>query len=329
MSSSMHAPLYRVSGYGERSFFSAATRHTPTVALMLECSLRAFETAQPTPGFVRYATAPPIPALLQYKLTRSAAAAAARGAPNTNMTYAACSGDALLKTWTKDANNESLPLSSVEARLLQACIRAKDANWVAVRVKAVFKRRAKARQTLYYRVLVEGEGSGYCLNYRRSHRSASAYFLVRARGVVQLCTCKCVDVRSSGKSCSAFESTEFALSENEHAVLFGGGGSGSGVAAAAAGFGGLHAAYLVPVSGAVAKPFLDMAPAPAPDMPPELTVQSRFVSNGTSVDSALTADASAGLAFGLNLTTAAPGIFGSPTMRKRVVSLKRPASTRL
>ena len=312
VSSSMHAPLYRVNGYGTRTFFDAAVRHTPTVELMLEFSLRAYERATPTDGFVRYATAAPIPVLLLQKAKRGAAAA--RG-PGVSVT---CTGDALFNKWTKDSDSEELALSSMEARVIQAALRAKDSHRSALRVKALFKR--KSARSSYFKVQVQGEGSGYCLNYRQSHRSATVYFIVRPRGFIQKCTCRCVDLRTSGKPCSVFESTEFGLSENETAALFGTSGPSS---------------FMVPVSGAVARAFaatpeLDASRA----LPVELISVPRFIANAgaggaQATNSALTADASAGLAFGLGLTNVAPSIFGNPMDRGKMLTLKRPrAATR-
>ena len=302
VSSSMHAPLYRVTGFGNRTFFDAAVRHTPTVELMLECSLRAYERATPTDGFVRYATAAPIPLLLAAKTKRSPAG-----------TTVACTGDALFNKWNKDADTEAFSDTSVEAQIIQAAIRGKDTHWANVRVKALFKRRSKVRSA-YFKVQVQGEGSGYCLNYRQSHRSATVYFIVRSRGLIQKCTCRCVDVRVSGKPCSAFESTEFALTEDECALLFGNGAAGAG-------------SFMVPVPAAVARAFV--TPSVADDartLPSALTPTTRFITSGTDVtanDSALTADASAGLAFGVGLTSLAPRMFGNPLERARILTLKR------
>ena len=332
VSSSMHAPLYRVTGFGNRTFFDAATRHTPTVELLLECSLRAYARAQPTPGFVRYATAAPIPLLLLK--TKRGAGGSSSGAAAAGVTVA-CTGDTLFNRWDKATDAEALPLTSTEARVIQACLRAKDVNWTGLRVKALFKQRS-ARSS-YFKVRVQGEGSGYCLNYRQSHRSAAVYFIVRSRGVVQKCTCRCMDVRSSGKPCGAFESTEFALTEDEAAALFGNGNLSSGAFAGSSGAAAsMHGAFMVPVSGAVARAFAASSTGGGSAgivtdeaLPAALAPIARFVSNtGAGVpdaDSALTAGASAGLAFGMKLTTLAPRIFGNPMARsKMVTTLKRP-----
>ena len=213
-STSMYAPLYRVDGTCARTLVMPTCRNTPSVDLMLECSLRAFYAPEPTEGFVTYAGAAPIPKFITAKRggTRvqfSDEAAAHRSAAAGTTHHA-----------PESATIEDIPCDSDRGRVLLAAIRRQDEHWRKLDLSRISKHRVRTERA-YYKVNVRGEGSGHCLNLQGDHRSARIYFLVRASGITQRCFCKCADARAgSGGACHAYESKPFELARTEATVLF-------------------------------------------------------------------------------------------------------------
>ncbi len=211
-STSMYAPLYRVDGTCARALITPSCRNAPTVELMLECSLRAYFSPEPTPGFAPYPGAAPIPKFITHKrggtrvqFSDDAALRASNGASGSST--------------TADAP-EDIPCESDRGRALLAAIRHQDEHWRKLDISRISKHRGRSDRP-YYKVNVRGEGSGHCLNMQGDHRTAKIYFLVRASGVTQHCFCKCADVRpGSGAACRAYESKPFPLQRTESAILF-------------------------------------------------------------------------------------------------------------
>jgi len=171
---------------------------------MLECSVRAVFSAEPSEGFLRYPGAEGVP-----RLTRTSGPA--------GVVQVQSSGDKLLQA-TYRGVYELLSRKSMKYRLLEEAIRRVDTAYKEVDIRQAFKM-SPGRGT-YYRVFLGGVGSGFCFNMGSSHEHAHVYFVVMKTGMIQKCSCTCPKTRESGKFCSQFESNRFALQAHEVAGLF-------------------------------------------------------------------------------------------------------------
>lgn len=77
-----------------------------------------------------------------------------------------------------------------------------------------------------YTVTLKGEGSSYCMNIQRSHKTNTVYFVVTKEGMVQKCFCRCDTLvgRRSGL-CKNYKSHVFKISPQLHTALFDGAAS--------------------------------------------------------------------------------------------------------
>jgi hypothetical protein len=116
--------------------------------------------------------------------------------------------------------SDSVPRDTVKWTMLMDIIRRVHVMYQDIDIKAAL--RYSGKSSTYYKVFVTGRGSGYCGNYRKDHRSARIYFIVKRSGAIQKCWCKCdtTEGRSSGKRCRDYESPGAALASHECAMLF-------------------------------------------------------------------------------------------------------------
>ena len=182
LASSMYSPIYRVDGRGVRTPVSPDPRLRPTVDLMLECSLRAHYMLESTPGFVVYPGAEPVPKVRA--LTGAAAG--------------------VLKESGLEEGAKAVAAAAAVLRRL-------DPHWSRLQVDRLTQHVSdKGRRRTYFKAAVSGEGSGYCANYGKDHRSARVYFILKPEGVLQRCYCRCPDVRlAGGTTCRKYESDLF------------------------------------------------------------------------------------------------------------------------
>ncbi len=201
----MYAPLYRVDGNGKRDVIKPSCRQTPTVELMCECSLRAVFSMEPTPGFVLYPGAEPVPTL---------SVVSKRGG---------CSGDVSLVTHARSVprsghNVEVIAEGCNQFGILQNLIRRMNPIYKEVYIKQAT--RTPTSKSVKYTVQVRGVGSGHCMNKSGSHHSAHVYFIVTKVGIAQKCWCSCPVVRTAGVFCKEYESPPMALDAHENTYLF-------------------------------------------------------------------------------------------------------------
>jgi hypothetical protein len=206
LNASMYAPLYRVDGEYKRTAIVPAARYAPTPELMMECSLLAIFSPEPSSGFALYPGAEPIPVLKATKASQVKVVA---------------SGDIQIKAAIKSSASEPVAASSAVYSVLQNAIRALDPMYAAVDIRHALKYSSSSKST-FYRVYVCGKGSGYCMNMGRDHHKARVYFVVMKSGLRQKCCCECPTAagRTSGKPCKLYESTPTPVREQDTFVLF-------------------------------------------------------------------------------------------------------------
>lgn len=82
----------------------------------------------------------------------------------------------------------------------------------------------------YYIINVRGDGSSYCMNYRRDHNSNHIYFYMTSEGMYQKCNCTCnTTVNRSSGMCKNYRSKQFPLTDRIKAHFFGGSASKIGL----------------------------------------------------------------------------------------------------
>jgi hypothetical protein len=164
----------------------------PTVAMMMEASIRAGLAAEPTPGWLLYEGHPPMPV--------RASAGGAKATAKATATGGAFSATEVL-------------LDDPRVAVLQAACRRAHIRYKDIRVK-----RVSTTQTtrLAYLVHVIGEGASFCQNKGQDHSKSGIYFNVSLAGVVQRCWCK---KSYNGKGCSVFKGNASPLTATELTAL--------------------------------------------------------------------------------------------------------------
>ncbi len=205
LNASMYAPLYRVDGTYRRTLIVPACRVAPTPALMLECSIMAVFSPEPTPGFMLYPGAEPKPYL-----------------KHTARAVTLCtSGDTQIKSAMKSSVSTVVPRDSPVFRTIENAVRQVHPMYKFIDARQVLRFNS-ASSSVFYRVYITGKGSGFCQNINRDHKGARVYFLFLKSGVRQKCCCECeTDVgRVSGHWCSKYESEAYPISAEDDRVLF-------------------------------------------------------------------------------------------------------------
>lgn len=75
-----------------------------------------------------------------------------------------------------------------------------------------------------YTVVVCGDGSSYCMNMKKSHKSNRIYFIVYEDGIIQKCHCKCHTTKGRiNGMCMYYQSKKYPISQELKRLLFPGG----------------------------------------------------------------------------------------------------------
>lgn len=122
------------------------------------------------------------------------------------------------KARQKFRNHVRIPAGSPEWAAIELFIRNHMPDvYQKVKIKDIFT----PPQLAYYHVLLKGFGSNYCMNIGASHRSNTAYFLFKPKGVTQKCHCTCDTLmgRKYGL-CKKFESQVFPMIGETKDALF-------------------------------------------------------------------------------------------------------------
>ena len=196
---SMYTPVYTCSGvYSLRREPVPPCRDSPTVELLLACSLRAVSCLEPSHGFTLYPGHLPLPVFT-------------RGGGAGKHPSVAPSGDRA----TSARNTEDLlPKADERFAVIAAAVKRVHREYASIEIQ-------KIKTHAYgFAVAVLGIGSCFCMNYGKDHAKQRVSFFVGRAGVTQSCYCKCDVVRDSGIRCRDYKSAKTPLTEAETAKLF-------------------------------------------------------------------------------------------------------------
>lgn len=139
------------------------------------------DSEMPTPGWVPYEGAPRIPITLP---------------PEKQILMIDPASKKMVREFAEDAKAVSRIHSRIDIPFGDPMYNAMEwflhkhtsvKQWEGIQVHRIFTNPKNA----WYQVQVRGDGSSYCLNYRRDHRSNRIYFMVKPEGVYQKCYCRC------------------------------------------------------------------------------------------------------------------------------------------
>lgn len=191
---SMYVPAFRMDGTGTRTVTFSATKNTPDVDLMLECSVRSPVYSEPCSGFVIPVDAPSV---------RNA---------KTNMYTDDATADKVVKKPL-----EITTLSPAALAALELALQRYDTHYASVKVREVKEMQyAQPGRRGYLVFLVRGVDARYCTVVGRHHDGDNVFFTATPKGLQLHCgsdTCKAAGAVNRGVL------QEFTLVESQH--LFG------------------------------------------------------------------------------------------------------------
>lgn len=204
VNASMYAPVYYVDGACVRTLIPSC-RDAPKRELLLAASIRYVNRDEPTEGFVVYPGAARIPDLKLKHKTKNTVVVDEPGDAEARRAAA--------------SRNEAVARHDVRFQAVEAAIKRHHAMYKDVSIRAV----VRSSTGRWYRAFVKGKGAGYCQNLGRDHYRATVKFIVKPRGVQQMCLCKCdtAEGRVSKKRCMDYEGPCKPLLDGEKRVLFG------------------------------------------------------------------------------------------------------------
>ena len=227
LSASMYAPAYRVDGTGTRRVIPGNPRMYPTVALMLECSLRQYCANEVTAGFVLPPDAVPVPDRWggTAALTATGAATAKKKPRNPldefegedpSVALAACGKKRgrVLETYASGS-----PEFQVVEQTIRECPQGRWAHASLRNLKKYQGGKGPGDSAVYYTAGIEGEGAGFCLNIKASHRHCRVWFLIKPGGLEQRCP-NTKEVPGTGRTCAQFHSGVLPLTHRCNRILF-------------------------------------------------------------------------------------------------------------